>query len=245
MQTTSDRFRVYASARHPDGLSLAQVPTDPLADDPDAYELTDVAGSGHDAEGVTSLYPGVLVDATLSWQTPEPTITALSVVRDTRFSFARDVTGLFEAARTTWADAKRRGDGVNSRVTRNTDGVENGALYTFAEQPGRDLFEEFRTGVRPLDPLLARVDDATRATHAVDAASPDGDAGADRNAGADGAASADGAAGADGPAGSANGGSAREVFVLDPAEERCVVVYVALDRDGVLASTVRDTYDVT
>lgn len=199
---------MYASARREDGLSLARVPDDPLDDDPDAYELTEIDRSGHDVDGVESLETGALIDATISWQTSNPTITALTVLRDTRFSFARDVTGLFEAARTTWADAKRRGDGVNSRVTRNTDGAENGALYTFAEQPGRDLYEEFRTGVRPIDPLLARVDEATRTIESA-------------------------------------GDDAREVFVLDPAEERCVVVYVALDRDGMLASTVRDTYDVS
>ena len=39
-------------------------------------------------------------------------------------------------------------------------------------------------------------------------------------------------------------GETRLVLVLDPVDERCVVVYVALDRDGMLASTVRDTYDV-
>jgi len=33
-----------------------------------------------------------------------------------------------------------------------------------------------------------------------------------------------------------------EVFVLDPREHRCVVVYIALEREGLLAETVRDTY---
>ncbi|WP_424014308.1 DUF6663 family protein [Halorubrum xinjiangense] len=36
----------------------------------------------------------------------------------------------------------------------------------------------------------------------------------------------------------------REVFVLRPAEHEFVAVYVVFDRDGVLAQTVRDTYDL-
>ncbi|MFD1570058.1 DUF6663 family protein [Halorubrum laminariae] len=36
----------------------------------------------------------------------------------------------------------------------------------------------------------------------------------------------------------------REVFVLAPADHEFVAVYVVFDRDGVLAQTVRDTYDL-
>ena len=36
----------------------------------------------------------------------------------------------------------------------------------------------------------------------------------------------------------------REVFVLRPAAHQFVAVYVVFDRDGVLAQTVRDTYDL-
>jgi hypothetical protein len=46
---------------------------------------------------------------------------------------------------------------MNSRVTYNTDNEANGVLYTFAEQAGsRDLFSEFRDGLKPLEPLIAR-----------------------------------------------------------------------------------------
>jgi len=39
-------------------------------------------------------------------------------------------------------------------------------------------------------------------------------------------------------------GGERAVFVMDPADEAFVCVYVVFDRDGVLARTVRDTYDL-
>jgi hypothetical protein len=95
---------------------------------------------------------------------------------------------------------------MHGRVPRGTDGEPNGALYVFAKQSGaRDLFEEFRTGITPLDPLVRRAD---------------------------------------------RGGSVppeseqpRAVFVLRPAEEPFLVVYVVFRRDGVLAETVRSTYD--
>ncbi|ELZ48396.1 hypothetical protein C465_09865 [Halorubrum distributum JCM 9100] len=43
---------------------------------------------------------------------------------------------------------------------------------------------------------------------------------------------------------SRDGDDPREVFVLRPAEHEFVAVYVVFDRDGVLAQTVRDTYDL-
>ena len=50
---------------------------------------------------------------------------------------------------------------MNSQVTRDTDSDPNGVVYTFAEQAGeRDLFGEFRDGIKPLEPLVARAAEA-------------------------------------------------------------------------------------
>ena len=101
------------------------------------------------------LLPGYLVDATLEWVDDEPTIAECSVRERTLFAFADDATNLFEAA--TEACREARTEGIASDVTKGTDGDVNGALYAFAEQGGeRDLFAEFRSGVRPLEPLIER-----------------------------------------------------------------------------------------
>jgi hypothetical protein len=148
------------------------------------------------------LRPGYVVDATLSWSGSGPAeLGDVAVRRRTRFEFLDDVTGIFDAARETWNEAAAAGDGVNSRVTRNTDGDPNGALYVFADPPGaRDVFEEFRTGAFPLDPLVDRVNE---------------DAGV----------------------------AERDVFVMRPVDAPFVAVYVVFDSDGLLANTVRETYD--
>lgn len=144
--TTEGRFRVLG---RPHGEDLL---------------LIDVGGGEYDptyapAPGV-DLAAGTLVDATLSWDDGTPQFREHSVVRESRFRFYDGVTGLFEAAREAWNEAAAAGEAMNSRVTRGTDGDVNGVLYVFAEQPGaRDLFEEFRTGVRPLEPLLERVNE--------------------------------------------------------------------------------------
>jgi hypothetical protein len=76
-------------------------------------------------------------------------------------------------------------------------------LYVFAEQPGaRDLFEEFRSGVLPLEPLLQRVEEGR---------DDDED---------------------------------RAIFVLRPADEPFLVVYIVFTQDGLLDRTMRDTYDL-
>ncbi|MFB6156036.1 MAG: DUF6663 family protein [Haloferacaceae archaeon] len=202
--TTSGRFRVLESPRAPSKLLLVDVaPEDPEA--PDAYEPTvvDAAGYGEPlASTVADLEPGNVAEATLAWDAGTARFTDLSVVRRSVVAFADDVTGVFEAATETWEAAVADGAGMNSRVTYDTDGEANGVLYVFAEQSGaRDVFEEFRTGALPLEPLLARVNQ----NH---------DAGE------------------------------REVFVMRPVDHPFVLVYIALRKGGLLAETVRDTYDV-
>ena len=182
-----------------------------VLDDPDAdgwlfldregYEPVAVPREGHGelTDAVAGLAPGTLVEATLDWGAADPRVRTLSVVRETEYVFADEITGLFEAARETWAEAERAGEGMGSRVTRNTDGEANGVCYVFADGPGSpDLFAEFRDGRRPIEPLVDRVN-------------------------------------AEEPA-------PRTVFVLRPADEPFVVVYIVLDPGGLLDQTVRDTY---
>ncbi|WP_254536896.1 DUF6663 family protein [Halomarina litorea] len=187
-----DRLRVLDSTRAADEFLLL---------DPETADPTYVARTGYDdplAEHVAAVEPGNLVACEVDWTGERPRFDACEVVERTRFAFARDVTNLFEAAVECWREAEHGGEAMNSRLTRGTDGDVNGVCYVFADQPGqRDLFEEFRDGTKPLDPLLAAV------------------------------------TGADPP---------YEVFVLDPADHPFVVVYIALERGGLLARTVRETY---
>lgn len=151
--TTEGRFRVLSTARAGDGLVLVDcADLEPVTVAIDGYE--DDLG-----ERVAALRPGNLVEATLSWADGAARFAACEVVEPTLFAFAAGVTGLFEDATRTWQEAEREGEAMNSRVTRDTDGRPNGALYVFAKQPGeRDLFEEFRNGARPLEPLLDAVE---------------------------------------------------------------------------------------
>lgn len=168
--TTRGRYRVLGRPRDPAELLLVTVdgpdgrseaasepseePFDPVYVDATGYvgELGDV---------VAELRAGALVDAALAWEDGDPRFEAVEVVAETSFEFYDGVTGIFEAAKQTWAVAEADNEGMNGRVTKSTDGEPNGALYAFAKQSGaRDLFEEFRTGVTPLDPLVGRVDEA-------------------------------------------------------------------------------------
>ena len=218
---TAGRYRVLGRPREPAELLLVSVgdggsndaprtesvATDTNdADEPFAPVYVETTGYDDDlAATVEELHAGALVDATLSWPDGDPRFDSVSLVADTVFEFYDGVTGIFEAAKNAWMVAEADNDGMNARVTRNTDGEPNGALYVFAKQSGaRDLFSEFRTGVTPLSPLVHRVDDA-------ESVPPESD-------------------------------QPRAVFVLRPADEPFVVVYVVFRRDGVLAETMRTTY---
>lgn len=187
-----ERYRVLDSTRAADEFLLL---------DPETADPTYVAREGYEgtlADRVAAVEAGNLVAAEIDWSGERPRFADCEVVERTRFAFARGVTNLFEAAVECWREAEYAGEAMNARLTRGTDGDVNGVCYVFADQPGsRDLFEEFRDGTKPLDPLLARVE------------------------------------GADPP---------YELFVLDPADHPFVVAYIALDRGGLLARTVRETY---
>ncbi|KAB1186672.1 MULTISPECIES: DUF6663 family protein [Haloferax] len=231
--TTAGRFRVYRSPRERDELLLLERPaeavdwTDPgaAADADDAFSPTYVPQTGYDGdlgESVSALEPGNEVEATLTWDDGDPRFTEVSVVDRTRFRFVGAATGLFEAARDTWR-ATADGEAIGSRVTYGTDGDPNAVLYVFAKQPGaRDLFDEFRDGVLPLDPLLGRLEAEADDADRVD----DEDRVTDANAGGESAVP-------DAP---------REVFVIRPLDEEFVLVAIAFDRDGLFAQTMRETY---
>ena len=220
--TTSGRFRVHDRRQRPDIdddaarsgddaeefvlVELGDEPVDPT--DPDAADRYDplyATAEGYEgdlADAVDALRPGFVVDATLAWADGSARFREVEVVRETRFRFADEVEGMFEAAVETWRQIRAEGEPVGSITTRSNDGDPNGALYLFADAPGSDTFDEVRTGRLPIEPLVARVN-----------ASRDDD-------------------------------DPREVFVLRPAAHEFVAVYVVFDRDGVLAQTVRDTYDL-
>lgn len=191
-------YRVLASTReHDDELLLLDVhsadPTYVVAD-PAAYD-------GDLTERVTALEPGNRVDATFDWSGERPRFETLERETETVFEFVRPSpeTDLFEAAQECWRGAREDGGAMNSRVTYSTDNEPNGVVYTFAEQPGeRDLYEEFRDGIKPLDPLVARLAEEEDPPFAV--------------------------------------------FVIDHPSHPFVVVYLVIDREGILAETVRDTY---
>ncbi|GKZ12788.1 DUF6663 family protein [Haladaptatus sp. T7] len=124
----------------------------------ETYEPVVTAADGHGAS-VAELHPGYCIDADLDWTTSEPTIRSFSVVRRTLYAFADEIEPVFEAAQQTWTEAQMAGDSMNSRVTRNTDNEVNGVLYVFAEDDRGSVFEAFREGTRPVEPLVERVNE--------------------------------------------------------------------------------------
>lgn len=210
---TDGRYRVLGRPRDPEELLLVTVDDTAATSDEDeepteAFVPVYVDTTGYDgalATAVDGLQAGMLVDATLAWPDGDPWFRSLEVVADTVFEFYDGVTGIFEAAKNAWMLAEAENEAMHAQVTRSTDGDPNGALYVFAKQPGaRDLFSEFRTGVTPLSPLVARVERA-------ESVPPEAD-------------------------------QPRAVFVLRPADEPFLIVYVVFRRDGVLAETMRATY---
>ncbi len=161
--TTTGRYRVLD--RRPDGRILlvdlaeatnavegeAEADLQPLAVDP--------PDDGGIAETVRELKPGHVVSASLAWDESDAQFVDCTVENETWIQYADGVSGLFEVAQETWYDAQTAGDAMNSRTTYSTGNEPNGVVYTFAKQrPPRDLFEEFRTGATPIEPLIQRVE---------------------------------------------------------------------------------------
>ncbi len=252
------RYRVLARIDRDGTLALVVVDLTPTDDPTEAYEPLLVRATGYEddlADRVASLEPGNVIAAELDWtgtDASEATFASLSVERRTRYQFADDVEGLFEAARDAWDDARESGEAMNSRVTRDTDGDPNGALYVFADPEQRDVFEEFRTGRRPIEPLVERVNEQ----HTDDGKNGENGDSGDESAGSEDlqtgslaarlpTAGDDGDGGDDGheESGTAGGPPERDVFVIRPADGAFVVVHIAFRKDGLLAETMRDTYD--
>lgn len=151
--TTSGRYRVLATDGESPSVLLCDVETF------EPTELTVDGSSDVPRATLEGLRPGYVLDADLVWAEGIARAKECSVVEWTLFAFRDGVSNLFEVALDTWQEAQREGLGVNSSVTYSNDGAPNGALYTFAEQPGEtDLFAEFTDGRRPLEPLLDRID---------------------------------------------------------------------------------------
>jgi hypothetical protein len=176
--TTSGRFRVHDRRTRPDidgsGPSdppeefvLVEHPEGPIDPaDPDAEDRFDplyAAAEGYEgdlADRVASLEPGYVVDATLAWTDGSARFADVESVRESRFRFADDVEGMFEAAVDAWDQIRSAGEAVGSITTRSNDGDPNGALYLFADAPGSDAFADLRAGRLPIEPLVARVNES-------------------------------------------------------------------------------------
>jgi len=163
--TTTGRFRVLD--RRPDGTILlvdldaavaAVEDTDPEAD---LQPLAAVPPETDEelAETVGKLKPGYVITASLAWDDSEAEFVDCEIQERSWIQYADGVSGLFEVAQETWYDAQMAGDAMNSRTTYSTDNEANGVVYTVAKQtPPRDLFNEFRTGATPIEPLIQRVE---------------------------------------------------------------------------------------
>ncbi|EMA70099.1 hypothetical protein C461_01422 [Halorubrum aidingense JCM 13560] len=155
-----------ADAERPDEFVLVELPDGPVdpndpnaADQFDPLYATAEGYAGDLAERVSALEPGFVVEATLAWTDGSARFVDIDVVRESRFHFADEVEGMFEAAVETWRQIRADGEAVGSITTRSNDGDPNGALYLFADAPGGDTFADLRAGRLPIEPLVARVNE--------------------------------------------------------------------------------------
>ncbi|MFB6139560.1 MAG: DUF6663 family protein [Halosimplex sp.] len=126
--------------------------------DRETYETIAVPRDGHDAP-VADLRAGYLVDADLDWGSEDPDVRSLSVRRPTLYAFVDAADPIFEVAQNLWEETRAAGDGMNATQTYDTDNAVNGVCYVFADASRPSVFDEFRTGARPLEPLVDRVND--------------------------------------------------------------------------------------
>lgn len=245
--TTTGRFRVLD--RQPDGTILlvdldeataavteSEADMRPIAVTPPAAGDEAVADS-ETVETISDLHPGYVVEADLAWHDSDARFVDCEITKRTRIQYADGVTGLFEKAKETWHDAQVAGDAMNSAVTYSTGKEPNGVVYVFAKQdPPRNLFEEFRTGATPIEPLIQRVN----STYETDDSEGDG---TDEDDTVASEASTDSEDAAESDVDTADeADTERAVFVLNPADEPFVVIYIVFRKEGMLAQTVRDTY---
>jgi hypothetical protein len=193
-QTTEGEFRILESTRDREEWLLLNVGSaDPTYVRHKEYE-------GELERAVKTLEPGNRIQAELNWVDGEPQLAKIEVCETTRFAFTRTREDLFGDAHGAWRDAEEAGQPMGSRILYGQQGGNPvGVVYVFADQPGqRDLFEEFKDGVKPLDPLLNRL---------AEAKTPPFD-----------------------------------VFVVDHHDLPFLTVTLAFEQDGVLATTMRETY---
>lgn len=126
--------------------------------DRERYEPVEVRIDGDGSAG--SLRPGYLLDVDLEWSQPRPHLEEFTLRRPTLYAFADDIDPVFEVAQDLWEEARASGDGMNSRLTRNTDNEVNGVCYVFADSGSADRLQEFADGSRPLEPLVDRVNES-------------------------------------------------------------------------------------
>ena len=118
-----------------------------LADREDEYEPVAVTP---DPDLDADLDPGNVIEADIAFGTDEARLLSATVTRPTVFEFVPDASVVFEAARDEWNRAQAAGEGMGSRVTRDTDGAVNGVLYVFADTPALVLAQLARGEIQGL-----------------------------------------------------------------------------------------------